>query len=671
MPASKSKKKRFIEAEDITRFSLIKSIALSPDEKRVAYTVQNVSDNKRKYYSRLHVADCHTGETRQYTFGEIADRDPVWSPDGRQIAFVSTRDEKTAIYVIPTGGGAERKVLEKDGSFAGLTWTPDGGELVFAFRQNDPREETDDEKKKKEPPLYRHITTLLYKFDGEGFLPQDKYHIWKVDVESGQDKQLTRGQYNDFCPDVSPDGRRIVYTSNRVSGDAINRSYFDLFLIPVNGGRPKKIPTPPGPALFPSFSPDGKKIAYHGHDRPDLPWGIINQHVWLVGTSGRPEARDLTPRFDRFAAELTISDLGGGLVLSRPFWSADGKRVYFIASDLGSSHLFYAPARGGLPTRVTQKKCHVSFCSMNGRGKKAAVLYSDVNNTTEIHLLPAVHHGDKKAEKIVRPDRRLLAGINQPKTREIWFKGHDGFELQGWLVTPPNFNRRRKYPAILEIHGGPQLQYGFTFFHEMKYLASHGYVVFYTNPRGGQGRGRTFVEAIYASWGEIDYMDCMSAADYLEKLPYVNKNRIGVTGGSYGGFMTNWMIGHTDRFRAAVTQRSVVNLVSKYGTGDVGVAFSRIFDGHPWEKPEIYKKHSPLTYAKNIKTPLLIIHSENDLRCNIGQAEELFTTLKVLKKKVEFVRFPGEPHGLSRGGRPDRRIARLEWILKWFDKYLK
>jgi len=222
------------------------------------------------------------------------------------------------------------------------------------------------------------------------------------------------------------------------------------------------------------------------------------------------------------------------------------------------------------------------------------------------------------------------------------------------------------------VHGGPRAQYGNTFFHEMNYLAAQGYVVFYTNPRGGNGRGETFAAAICGGWGDLDYKDVMSATDYLADLPFVNQNRLGITGGSYGGFMTNWVIGHTNRFQAAVTQRSTVDMFSFVGSSDIGYELYREFDGQPWENPDNYRKCSPITYlGKHVKTPVLIIHSEKDLRCHIEQAEQMFVKLKWLGKTVEMVRFPSEPHGLSRHGRPDRRVARLEWISKWFNKYLK
>ncbi len=369
--------------------------------------------------------------------------------------------------------------------------------------------------------------------------------------------------------------------------------------------------------------------------------------------------------------DLTSGDLGEGLGVPPLYWSPDGKRIYFAAIDTGSTHLFYVPATGGLPTRITHRQCHVKAYDMAGKMKTIATVISDLKNPGDLFTMPTKFKGDDKAEQLTDINRELFAQIDMPSTKEVWFKGHDGFELQGWLVTPPRFNRKRRYPAILEIHGGPRVQYGFTFFHEMNYLASKGYVVFYTNPRGGSGRGETFAAAISGSWGQIDYYDCMSAADYLEKRPFVNAKRMAVTGGSYGGYMTNWIVGHTDRFRAAVTQRSVVNLESFVGSSDIGYMLGREFGGQPWQNPTAYLECSPLTYAKDIKTPLLIIHSEQDLRCGIEQAEQLFTTLKLMHKTVEFVRFPGEPHGLSRHGRPDRRIARLEWIVKWFDRYVK
>lgn len=670
MSARKKARKRFIEAEDIYRLRVMTAAAISPDEKKVVYTVEIVAENRRKYYSHLYLADVSSGETRQFTHGEVHDRSPVWSPDGKWIAFLSTRDKKTGIYLIPAEGGAERKIYEADGALTWISWSPKGDELIFQFRYNDSHD-IKEEDKKKELPLYRHVTRLLYRMDGEGFLPKDRFHIWKVEINSGKAIQLTRGKYDDVQPSVSPDGKAVVFVSNRRRQPELHPLKDDLYMVPLAGGRTRKIPTPAGPKMGPSFSPDGRKIAYFAHTDPDDAWGVTCFHLWTVGASGRPAARDLIPRFDRQTYDQTIGDMGEGFGFAAPHWSEDGKRIYFSASDTGSTHVFYAPARGGLPTRITKKAGHVKSYSLNGRTRKLAAVISNLDSPGELFIMPAVYDGDRKARKYTESNKKLFRSIQMPNIKEIRFKGKDKFELQGWLVTPPNFRKNKKYPGILEIHGGPRAQYGYTFYHEMLYLASKGYVVFYTNPRGGGGQGETFAGAIIGDWGTIDYYDCMAAADYLAGLPYVKGKQMGVTGGSYGGYMTNWIIGQTDRFRAAVTQRSVVDLKSFVGTSDFGFDLKREFGGQPWTDPEIYERCSPLTYVRNVKTPLLIIHSEQDLRCSIEQAEQYFVTLKLMGKKVEMVRFPEEPHGLSRHGRPDRRVARLDWIGKWFDKYLK
>ena len=294
------------------------------------------------------------------------------------------------------------------------------------------------------------------------------------------------------------------------------------------------------------------------------------------------------------------------------------------------------------------------------------------SNPADIHLIPAKADGDREAKRLTQSNRDFLQSTLLPKTKEVWFRSSDGTRIQGWLVTPPKMSANRKHPAILQIHGGPVCQYGFTFFHEMLFLASQGYVVLYTNPRGSSGRGEAFASFVLNDWATgPGFEDLMAAADYLEAHPRVDGSRLGVTGGSYGGFMTNWIIGHTDRFRAAVTQRSVVNLGSMAGSTSGGFDHGRSFGRYPWTEPEWYARISPLTYVSEMKTPLLIIHSENDFNTKMEQAEQLFTTMKLPGKTVEMVRFPDECHGLSRNGRPDRRVARLKWIHYWFDRYLK
>ena len=663
-------KKPSITGEDLYRLRIPNCAVMSPDEKQVAYTVERMDKSEKKYFTNLYVLDLASGEQRQFTHGKTADRQPAWSPDGSLIAFVSTRDGKTAIYLIPSSGGAERKLIELDAAIGDLKFTPDGANLIFSMRYNDSHF-IKDEKEKKKPPVFRHVTRLFFRLDGEGYIPKDVFQTYTVDIATATLRQITKGKRDNMGASISPDGKLVAYISNRRRNPDVDMMYEDLFVVPFSGGKERQIPAPDGPKAMPTFSPDGKTIAYIGHDNPNDAWGVTNQHVWKVGVSGSPKARDLMPKFDRMTYDQSIGDLGEGHEMAAPVWSVDGKRIYFLSSDTGATNLFYVPAAGGKPTRVFAGKCHVKDFSLKGKTRTVAMIVSDLNNPGDILTCPATYGGEKKATRHTDFNSFLRTEVQLSKTRDIMFRSFDGTMVQGWLVFPPGFNPKRKYPSILEIHGGPRVQYAYTFFHEMQYLAAQGYVVFYTNPRGGSGRGETWAEAIAGGWGGLDYQDCMAAADYLEKQKYIDPKRIGVTGGSYGGYMTNWIIGHTKRFRAAVTQRSVVSLTSMYGASDIGWSLEREFDGTPWDNRENYDRCSPITYFKNVTTPTLIIHSEQDLRCPTEQSEQMFTMLKRLGKTVELVRFPEEPHGLSRHGRPDRRIARLEWIAKWFNKYMK
>jgi dipeptidyl aminopeptidase/acylaminoacyl peptidase len=667
--ATKSRR-RNITPQDLFRLRIVTGLAISPDEKRVAYSLERMDAKANKYFKNIFMLDIASGESRQFTHGDQNDGQPVWSPDGSQMAFVSTREKKTGVYVMPSMGGAEKKLLEIEGSLASLQWTHDGRHLVFALRYNDSHF-IEDEKKKSEPPVFRHITRLFYRLDGFGFLPKDKFQVFTLDVASGKLRKITSGQRDNTSPHVSPDGRRIVYVSNRARNLELDSLREDLFVIPFRGGKERRIATPAGPKANPRFSPNGKMIAYIGHANPDDAWGVTNLHVWTVGFKAHSAAKDLMPAFDRMAVEQAITDTSDAHAEAHLEWSANGRQIFFFSSDTGAVNFYSVPARGGKPTRLYKGKCHLKGFSVSGSTRTAALVYGDLENPGDIVVCPTSYGAEKRSRRLTDLNPFIKTEIATTRTREVWFKSFDGTDVQGWLVTPPGFNPRRRYPSILEIHGGPRTQYAFTFFHEMRYLAAGGYVVLYINPRGGSSRGETWAEAIAGGWGDLDYRDCMAAADWLEKQKFIDKKRMGVTGGSYGGYMTNWIIGHTNRFKAAVTQRSVVDLKSFFGSSDFGFDLEREFNGRPWTNPENYEKCSPITYFRNVKTPVLILHNEHDLRCSIEQAEQMFTMLKVLGKTVEFVRFPEEPHGLSRHGRPDRRIARLEWIRKWFDRYLR
>ncbi|TET95796.1 MAG: S9 family peptidase, partial [Candidatus Zixiibacteriota bacterium] len=583
----KASKRRSITAQDLFKLRILTSIALSPDEKRIAYTVERMDKKENKYYANLFVYDTVSRQQQQFTHGPCHDSQPVWSPDGKQLAFLSTRDKKLGIYVIPSSGGAEKRVIELEAAVQNLQWTPDGKHLVFCLRYNDSHY-IKDEKKKKKPPVYRHVTRLWYRLDGEGYLPKDRFQVYSLDVQSGDLRQITKGKRYNLFASVSPNGQWITYVSNRAKDPDLDYLRDDLFVIPFKGGKEKRVPTPPGPVFGTAFSPDSRAVAYVGHDKPD-DWGAANYHVWKVGVTGRPKAKDLMSGFDRMAFDQSITDTSDAHFASSLFWSADGRRIFFLSSDMGATNLYYVPSSGGKPTRVFKGKCHLRGCSLNVKTQTAALIYADLNNPGDIMTCPTTYGGETKAVKRTDLNKFLRTEVRLGKTRNVTFKSFDGTEVQGWLLLPPNFKQGRKYPAILEIHGGPQVQYAHTFMHEMQYLAAKGYVVFYTNPRGGAGRGETWTEAIAGGWGELDYKDCMAAADHLEKQKFINPKKIGVTGGSYGGYMTNWIIGNTNRFAAAVTQRSVVDLISFVGSSDCGFMFNREFNGWPWTNAKNYE----------------------------------------------------------------------------------
>jgi dipeptidyl aminopeptidase/acylaminoacyl peptidase len=439
--------------------------------------------------------------------------------------------------------------------------------------------------------------------------------------------------------------------------------------MPAKGGDFRKIKTPVGFKVMPAFSPDGKWIAYLGIEGRGQDWK--NFSLWVVPADGKEKAKNLTEKFDFNVDSFTINDLPGNPAMVSPTWSFDGKRIFFQVARHGNTLLQSIELDGSkrsLETIIGEVGVVGSF-DFDKSQKKLAYFYGDMKNPGEIWLRDMYLTSSSKLTQI---NDNLLKTVDLGEIEEVWFKGAAENDLQGWILKPPGFNPKKKYPSILEIHGGPQVQYGNFFMHEFYYLAAHGYVVYFCNPRGGQGYGEEHSKAIWNNWGTVDYEDLMAWTDYVEKKPYIDKKRMGVTGGSYGGYMTNWIIGQTHRFKAAVTQRSVSNFISMYGSSDFNWAFEyELGNKPPWEDFKNYWRQSPMKYIGNAKTPTLVIHSEEDLRCAIEQGEQIFIALKKLGVDTEMVRFPEEPHGLSRGGRTDRRIERLKHILRWFDRYLK
>lgn len=669
--------KRRITAEDLYDFQLISDPHISPDGRHVVFCLHRVDRKTEKKYANLWLVPTDGGPARQFTFGDQVDSQPRWSPDGAQIAFLSNRDDEKQpqIYLIPFAGGEARRLTDLKGEFGAFQWSPapDERQLVFTFRKKDAEaiEREEDEQKKELGIVARRITRVFFKENGLGFLPEERWHLWTLDVSGGQARQLTDGRvYDELEPSWSPDGRHIVFRSNRSPDPDLDPDNIDLFVIPATGGDLRQIETPLGSKSSPTFSPDGRWLAYFGTEGRGQWWQLTR--LWIVPADGSGPAQNLTGAYDFNVSSWTINDMGGSPPQMPPTWSKDGGTLYVQVAHHGHTVLKSIGLNGQTPPvqTVIEGPGVVGAFSFDREHTRLAYFQAGMKDPGQVWVrrLGAEGNGPRRLTDV---NAALLQEIDLGEMEEVWFKGADDNDLQGWILKPPGFDPSQKYPSILEIHGGPRVQYGHNFMHEFYYLAAHGYVVYFCNPRGGQGYGEAHSRSIWNNWGTVDYADLMAWADYLARQPYIDPDRMGVTGGSYGGYMTNWIIGHTDRFKAAVTQRCVSNLISMYGSSDFNWAFQSEFgEEPPWENLENYWRQSPMKYIGHVKTPTLVIHSEQDLRCAIEQGEQVFVALKRLGVETELIRFPDESHELSRGGRTDRRIARLRYIRGWFDRFL-
>tara|TARA_B100000315_G_scaffold188911_1_gene178715 strand:- start:43087 stop:45066 length:1980 start_codon:yes stop_codon:yes gene_type:complete len=658
-------KKQKIQIDDFYKFKLVNDPQISPDGEQVVFVVETMNKKDKKYYTNLWIVSSNGGRTRKLTHGKKNDTCPRWSPDGRTIAFISKRNETGQIWLLPMEGGEARELTNlQKGTVSSLNWSPTGKEIGFLFHPAG-KEVSFDNSGKPEVPPYRHIKNMWFRLDGQGFFDSEFTHVWAANARTGSTRQVVKGFYHDTYFDWSPDGKIMAFISNRRKDWEYYLEEDEIYTVSSKGDLPKKISTKKGPKEGISFSPNGKTLAFFGHDRPYNGWGVVNYTLRTVRLDGS-KYQSHSDKLDRTAYPLTLGDVTPSFLLISPIWNSTGGVIFFIAASEGGQNLYSVNIESNEIETVVDDKVVVSF-GFDSIKEKAVIHVGQLESLDEIYSL---NLKKMKFRQVTKLNMYYLISRNYNNPEEVWFPS-GRTKIQGWILKPPGFSVKKKYPFILQIHGGPRCQYGRLFFHEMQVLSSAGYVVMYTNPRGSQGYGEKFADAITGKWGDPAFKDCMAAVDYANSLGYVDNERLGVTGGSYGGYMTNWVVTHTNRFKAAVTQRCVSDLASMFGSSDVGFDMEWEFKTTPWEDHDLYRKWSPITYIDKCKTPLLIIHSENDLRCNIEQGDQMYMALKYLKREVEYVRFPEEPHGLSRHGRPDRREARLKFIVDWFDRYLK
>ncbi|MGD2200195.1 MAG: S9 family peptidase [Candidatus Bathyarchaeota archaeon] len=637
---------------------------VSPDGSRVLFTYSEVNMEDDKYDTQIWLLDLDKKKPTQFTYSEENSTNPRWSPDGRRILFTSKRpsqgdpkegdeEKKPQLFVIPADGGEARQITTLEEGVQSPEWSPDGGRIMFLSKvfKGEKAEDSD----------VKIIRRMKYKFDEKGYAEGKYTHLYVVPAEGGEAEQLTDGLFDIETAEWSPDGDRIAFVSN-FAEDA-DRSFFkNIYAVPAKGGEPELLWEGKGPISALGWSPNGRYIAFTGRELedPNLVWHRNTETFILDLEEGGVTC--LTGDLDRTIARTP-----------RLVWSLDSRHIYAKFPHYGTNHI-HRISLEGVVEQVTEGEMNLGSFTLDDTREMLAFNATDAVTPSELWIRD--QRGQRRATEM---NAGLLEELSINPPTEFWFTASDGEDIQCWIIRPRDFKEGERYPAVIQIHGGPRSAYGFKLDsaeHEFQVLADHGYVVVYINPRASIGYGEQFAALISGAWGERDYQDIMEATDHaIENYPFIDPERFGVLGGSYGGFMTNWIVGHTDRYKAAVTMRSISNWYSFHGTSDIGwmtLPTHELVNGKdPWDDPELCMEKSPITYVKEMTTPLLIIHSENDHRCPMEQGEQLYIALKKLGRTTEFVRFPGEPHGLSRTGKPKHRKERLQHIVRWFDRYLK
>lgn len=661
--------KRPLTYDDFWDFKIVSDPQVSPDGSRAAYVVTWLNRDTDKQRSAIWAVALGSLETAQLTAGTHTDWSPRWSPDGRLLAFLSDREgDVSQLFVLPLYGGEARQVTHRDEGVHSPTWAPDSRQLAFVVdvksdEQKVPSElawlEEDSEKRKDRPQL-RLLTQVKFRFDGRGYVDR-RSHIFIIDIpsETGE-RQLTDGEYDDLTPTWSPDGAIIAFISNRTPNRDLNFAA-DIWTVIPDSGVLACLTDGTLSASSPAWSPDGNTIGFYS--QPEwIATGTANTHLWAVSRAGGDQ-RDLIPDLDATHGAL-LGDYGLP-VDAPPLWSCDGNSVLFTASHHGAEILYRVGVTSGRVEAVSPPDAHISKASVTPDGARVVCVAATPIQPFDVFSLPAA---GGTLQPIVNSNRDLLSGIKLLPARKFTASAADGMDIEGWLIRPES--DEASHPLVMHVHGGPHSMYGETFYFNMQVLAGAGLASVYVNPRGSGGYGIQAMRQVVGDWGGRDWEDLMTGLDHVLAQGGLDESRLAITGGSYGGFMTNWAIGHTDRFACAVAVNSISNLFSFFGTSDIGALWTEKQLGGPyWRKPDWYRERSPLTYVERVRTPLLLIHAETDYRCPIEQSEQMFVALRVQGKETEMVRIPNASHGLASTAAPRHRVDRWRLSKAWFDRY--
>ncbi len=684
--------KRPITDKDLFAFNWVANAQVSPDGSRVAFVRITVNEKRTGYDTSIWAVPVDgSAEPSRLTAGPH-DESPRWSPDGKQLAFLRSiekdgKPEPPQLYLLQMTGGEPWAITSLPKGAKSPAWSPNGKTILFNSGTNAQDLKVAEEKKRGEIGLQEHesdvriITRAVYRLDSVGYL-DDKHpsHIWSVAVprspeQKAEPKQLTTGIFDEVNACWSPDGSRIYFSSVRISEPYYDPEVLTIYWIPAEGGEIHKVMSMDAWTDWfagLAVSPDGRQIAFDAApSKPVRMWG--ENRAYVVSADGGTPQR-VAPDFDH-----EVGRPGCGSVLGdmepprgeegyRPMWADGGSALYDTVSIRGTTNVVRVEVATGKVAPFTTGNHHIFEIAADPRASHIVAILSTPDSLVDIYNIS----NPAQPVRLTHFNDQLFAQLNLSEPEDIKYTSFDGKEIEAWVYKPPEFDRNKKYPLILNIHGGPECAYGYTFFHEFQWMAAKGYVVLAPNPRGSSNYGLDFANLIQYRYPGDDYKDLMAGVDELLRRGYIDEKRLGVTGGSGGGILTNWTITHTNRFAAAVSQRDVADMAGFWYTSDYSLFTPVWFRGAPWQDPQDFAARSPITHIASVKTPLMLILGDDDFTAPpAAGGEQMFRALKFLRVPTVMIRFPGESHELSRSGQPWHRVERLDHIVNWFDKYLQ